>query len=136
MPDTNADIGYDSTFGIESATPDVYDVVAEVVSIDPPARSRDTEEATHLKSPDGYKEFIAGLAEGGDASIGLNFVPSATDALVTAFEAKTGKFQITFPNAVTLTFSGIVTSYEIGEVVNSKMSATFTVKSTGKAVLA
>ncbi len=133
---SNANIGYDSTFGIESTTPDDYVVVAEVVSITPPAMQRDTIDVTHLKSPDSYKEFIAGLSEGGDASIGLNFVPSATDALVAAFDAGAGKFQITFPNGVTMTFEGIVTSYELGEISLDKMSATLTIKATGKPVLA
>lgn len=133
---TTANIGYDSSFGIESGVADVYDVVAEVVSIKPPSMSRDTEDATHLKSPGAVKEFIATLKEGGDASIGLNFVPSATDALVAAFDAGAGKFQITFPNAVTLTFEGIVTEYDIAELTNSKMGATLTIKPTGVAAWA
>ena len=136
MPATKADIGYSSTFGIESATPDTYDVVAEVVSITPPSMQRGTEDSTHLNSPDGYKEFIPGLMEGGDASIGLNFEPAVTVTLVAAFDAGSGKYKITFPDGATLIFSGIVTGFEIGELTSGKMSATLTVKSTGKPVFA
>lgn len=136
MTETAAKIGYDSTYAIgNGADPEVFTVVAEVTSISPPGRTRDVSEATHLQSPNKYKEFIAGMSEGGEATITLNFVPAATDALVTAFEAETGNHQITFPNDVTLTFAGIVTSYEVGELSTDKMSATMTVKSTGKAVL-
>lgn len=133
---SNADIGYGASFGIESATPDVFDIVAEVVSITPPGYSREAIDVTHLNSPGRYKEFIAGMNETGDASMTLNFVPSATDALVDAFTAGDGKYQITFPNGVTMTFSGFVLSYEIGEVSADKMSATLTIKPTGEPVLA
>lgn len=133
---SNASIGYLATFGIESATPGTYDLVAEVVTITPPGYSREVVDVTHLTSPGKYKEFIAGFNEAGDATITLNFVPSATDALVTAFTAGTGKYQITFPNGVTMTFDGVVLSYEIGELSNEKMTATLTIKPSGQPALA
>lgn len=134
---TNASIGYQATFGIgDGGSPEAFTDVAEVVTITPPAMARESIDATHLESPNKYKEFIAGLAESGDATITINFVPSTTDVLVTAFEAESGNFRITFPNAVTMTFSGIVTGYEVGELSLDKMTATFTVKATGQAALA
>ena len=136
MPATQADIGYSATFGIESATPDTYDTVAEVFSITPPTMQRDTEEVTHLNSPNRYKEFIPTLMEGGDASMGLNFEPSVVVSLIAAFEAGTGKYKITYPDGATLIFSGIVTSFEPGEITNSKMSSVLTIKPTGKPVFA
>jgi len=137
MTATAADIGYNASFGIgDDADPIVYTLVGEVTNITPPGRTRATIDATHLKSPDEYLEYIAGMAETGDATITINFVPNATDVLVTAFEAKTGRFQILFPSGVKLTFAGIVTAYEFGELSTEKMTATFTVKGSGKAVLA
>ena len=135
MVATSANIGYTSTFGIEGGTPGTYDVVAEVVSITPPSFSREAIDATHLASPDRYKEFIAGMNEAGEASITLNFVPSATDALVAAFTATTGNYQITFPNDVTMEFSGFCMTYEIGEISNDKMTATATFKPSGAPTL-
>ncbi len=42
-------------------------------------------EATHLKSPGRRKEYVAGLIDGGDVTVTLNYVPgSATDLLLTA----------------------------------------------------
>jgi hypothetical protein len=134
MTTTAADIGYNASFAIgDDEDPIQYTLVAEVTNISPPGRTRGTIDATHLKSPDEYMEFIAGMAESGEASITLNFVPNATDVLVTAFEAKTGNFQILFPSGVKLNFAGIVTGYEFGELSTDKMTATFTVKATGKA---
>ena len=136
MTATTADIGYNSSFGIgDGADPEVFTLVAEVTSISPPGRTRSTIDATHLKSPNEYMEYIAAMAETGEASIGINFVPTHTDVLVTAFEAKAGNYQILFPNGVKLTFAAIVTAYEFGELSTDKMTATFTVKGTGKATL-
>jgi len=136
MPETEADIGFDSSFGIEGGTPDQFDILAEVVSIQPLGMTRDAVEATHLKSPEGWKEFIAGLKDGGEAVIGLNYKPAHNGALVTAFEAGKGRFQITFPNGMTMTFTGIVTAFEPGELNGDKMTASLKIKCSGKPVLA
>ncbi|GAD55491.1 phage tail tube protein [Limimaricola cinnabarinus] len=135
MPETKADIGFGAIFGIEGDTPGTYVPVAEVTAITPPSRSREAIEATHLNSPDQYAEFIAGIMRGGEAGFTMNFVPNATDTLVTAFEAGKGKYQITFPNGVKLQFGGVFTNYEIDEITNEKMSATCTFQQSGKAAL-
>lgn len=131
-----ADIGYDSEFGIESITPGTYTKVANCTAITPPGMTRDSVETTHLESPNAYREYIAGLKDGGEATITLNFTPSATDALVTAFEADSGGYQITFPNGVKLQFDGFFTAYNPPELTpGGNMTATATIKVTGKATL-
>ena len=132
---TIADIGYDSAFAIGSGDPLTYTPVAEVVSITPPGMSRDAIEATHLKSPGGWKEFIAGMKDGGEASFTLNLAPSATDALVTAFNADSGNYQITFPNGVMLRFAGFFTAYTPPDLTAEKMEASVTVKVSGAVTL-
>lgn len=133
---TIADIGYDSAFAIGSGSPTIiYTAVAEVVSITPPGMSRDAIEATHLKSAGGYKQFIAGMKDGGEASFTINWLPSATDALVTAFNADSGNYQITFPNGVMLRFAGFFTAYTPPELTAEKMEASVTIKVTGAATL-
>lgn len=136
MPATTAALGYGAKFGIKGAGSS-YDYVAEVTSLTPPGLTRDTVEATHLESPDSFKEYIAGLADGGEATITINYAPATSDALMTAFLAPSDDFRVLFPSGtVALDFSGIVTGYEIGDVVaDDKMSATFTVKCTGKPAL-
>ena len=136
MAASNADSGFNSQFGIKGSG-ETYAMVAEVTSITPPGMTRETIEVTHLTSDDEYKEFIASLKETGEASITINFVPAAVDPLVTAFEAGRGEYRILFPSGtVALDFRGIVTAYEIGDLVaDDKMSAVFTIKGTGKASL-
>ena len=133
---TNADIGYNAAFGVEGETAETYVDIAEVVSITPPGVTREAVEATHLKSPDRYKEFIAGLKEAGEASLTLNFVPSASDAVFEAFDAASGKYQITFPNGVMMRFDGFFTAYNPPELTaEGKMEASATIKATGKPTL-
>jgi len=137
MAASNADIGYGAKFGI-GATP-TY--VAEVVSITPPGMTRDTVEVTHLESDNAYKEYIGALKDAGEASITVNYIPavSASDALLTAFNTDGPQdFTILFPSGtLKLTFKGIVTGYELGDIVaDDKMSATFTVKATGAVTIA
>lgn len=132
---TDAAIGYGAEFGIGSGDPVTYTAVAEVTAITPPSFTRAAIDATHLKSTDRYDEVIPGMITTGEASITLNFEPSATDALLTAFGAGTGQFQITYPNGVMMRFAGICTGYTPPELNTERMSMTATFKPTGKPTL-
>lgn len=135
---TTAAIGYGSEFAIgDGADPEVFTKVAEVTAITPPGMTRDAEEATHLESPDKYKEYVAALFDTGDVSITFNFVPSESDTIFTAFHAESANFQITFPNGIRMRFTGFFTSYDPPELLsNGNMSASATIKrSTGKPAL-
>lgn len=136
---TNAAIGYGSEFAIgDGGDPtETFSKVAEVTAITPPSMTRDAEEATHLESPNEYKEYVAALFDTGDVSITLNFVPSDSDVLFAAMHAEAGNYQITFPNGIRMQFTGFFTSYEPPELLpNGNMSATATIKrSTGKPTL-
>lgn len=131
---TNAAIGYGSVFGIYDGV-SAYTAVAEVTSITPPGRSRDAIDATHMSSPNRYREFIAGLLDAGEVSISINFVPAVSDVIITAMEAGVGTFQITHPNGVRLQFSAVVTNYEPDVPLDDKMAATITLKVSGKPTL-
>ncbi|MDK8874687.1 phage tail tube protein [Paracoccus sp. SSJ] len=132
MPETNAQIGLGSRFGIKDGAS--YTPVAEVTRITPAGWSRNTVDATHLESPDAYAEFIAGLKTASDCTFDVNWVPSATDPLLAAFEAGKGEFQLLFPGGtVALNFSGIVTEFKSGEISpEGKLSASITIKPSGR----
>ena len=137
MPELEADIGHGSTFAMSDDEAGPFDPIANVASITPPAKSRDAVEKTHLKSPDRYKEFFGGMKDGSEAKIGLNFVPSVFKALDDAFEAGEKWIQIGFPDGTTaMKVKTVVTGLEPGELSLDKMTATLTVKPTGKPVLA
>lgn len=134
---TAASKGFGATIGIEGSTPGTFVLVAEVVRVGLPGMTRDALDATHLTSPNGYKEFIAGLKETGEASLTLNWIASATDAMIAAFEDEEGNYRITAPNGTRFTFPGFFTAYSPPTMApGEKMEATVTIKATGKMVLA
>ena len=134
-PRTKAQAGFGSTFGIKAIGASDYTKVAEVTAITPPGQTRDTIDATHLESPDGVKEFIGGLIEGGEASITINFEAEQAIALQTRFATDGGAadYRITFPKGThALDFAGVATEFTLGEIVgDDKMSATFNIKASG-----
>jgi predicted secreted protein len=118
------------------------EALAELTSIGGPSLSIDTIELTSHDSTDAFREFVAGLRDGGDISIEGNFIPSDTDGQV-AFvtDAKAGTTReviITGPTsaAFTWTFDAIVTSYEDTYPFDGKLGFSATLKVTGVPVLA
>lgn len=137
MSETQADIGYNSTFGMAEAQAGPFPALAEVTSITPPGLSRDAINATHLKSPEQFEEFIAGIKKAGEAKMVLNFTPAVYQTLVAAFDAGKQWCQIGWPDgSTTLTFLAVITGLDAGELNNDKMTATLTVKPSGKPLLA
>jgi len=133
---SDADIGYLAKLGIEGETPGEFpDLGVEITRIKPVGWSRDEEEVTHLQSPDGFKEFIAGMKEATPCEFDINWKPSQTDPVLAAFEKKSNTFQITAPNGVRMQFPGFVTSYEPGDLSTGTMTATVTIRPTAKPVL-
>jgi hypothetical protein len=129
MP-TNAAIGYQSIFGIWNGAS--FTNVAEVTNVSPPQYARDAIEATHHGSPNGYREYIPGMMDAGDVTLEINYIPSAADTIIAALQAGRGQFRITLPNAISVTFSGIVTAYSPEAPLDGKMSATVTIKVDGR----
>lgn len=132
---TNAAIGYSTAFGIKNGG-GTYDDVAEVTRVKPPSYARDAIDATHMESPDRFREYIAGMMDAGEVSIDINYVPSTSDVILAAMTAGAGDFQITMPNGVKFQFKAIVTGFEPEAPLDDKMSATATFKVSGKPVLA
>lgn len=101
----------------------------------PPSISRDPVEVTHTESPEGYREFIGGLKDAGEASIDLHFDPA--HSTTAEFFADIGRnepsfYKIVFPDGTEWGFPALATGYEPGAPLDDKMTATFTVKLTGK----
>lgn len=79
---TEAQIGYGAEFWIENNL-GVLTEVGEVIGISLPSPETAEVEATHFKSPNRRREFIAGLIEDGEGTFRINYAPgSATSALI------------------------------------------------------
>ncbi|QUS40575.1 phage tail protein [Tardiphaga alba] len=134
---TEARIGYGTLF--KSGSPLV--TLAEVTSITPPGMSRDSVDASHEQSPGAWREFIAGMKDGGEVSLELNFVPGGTAAasMMAEFDldGPDAAIQrvIEFPDGSTFSFTGILTGFEPDSPLDDKMTASSTFKVSGKPTL-
>lgn len=136
---TQARIGHGSLFKIgNGASPEVFTTVAEVTAITPPAMTRDSIDATHSESTDGWREFIGGLKDGGEVELTLNWVPGSATTILLMQEigADAGNKQVVFPNGEIFSFAALCTNISPEAPVDGKMEATATYKVTGKPTLA
>lgn len=114
MAESEATIGLGTAFmhrtSADGVTPAVYGEVGEAVSITPPNPTRETADTTHLKSPNGTREFIGTLRDGGEVNVMFNFTPAAYAKASELFllDARQG-FRIDYPDGSTEDFSAIVT---------------------------
>lgn len=114
MAESQATIGLGSTFSHRTSAagvvPAVYAEVGEAVSITPPNPTRETVDVTHLKSPNGTREFKGTLRDGGESTVMFNFTDAAYAKASTLFLAdEVQGFRIEYPDGATEDFSGIVT---------------------------
>ena len=120
--------------------------IAELSSISGPSEAVDTIDVTSHDSDDTYKEFIAGLRDGGEISFEGNFISTDTDgqiAMHTDFQSGEKKaFIVKFPSWVESSHEypqisgyGIVTAFALDFPSDDKISISGTIKVTGKPTL-
>lgn len=117
------------------------DPIAELTEISGVDMSADTIDVTTLDSPDGFREYIGGLKDGGEISISGFFYPGDTNgqmAMYNDFVAGTvNTYTIEFPAELNAKweFSGIVTAYTTSAALEDPVTFEATIKVTGKPVL-
>jgi predicted secreted protein len=133
---TSAAIGYGTTFAIgDGGSPEVFTALAEVLSINGISFRRETQDATHMASPNRWRELIPGLRAMGEITVGLNFIPggASQDAAVARLTSDSAEnIKITFPNAQTMTMSAYCTGFSLEDAVDAKMTASATFQPTGE----
>jgi predicted secreted protein len=131
---TNAILGYGAKINWNSND------IAEVTSITGPSQSADMLDVTNHDSSDEFREYIAGLVDGGEISFEANFDSTDTNgqiALHTDFQAKTSRTcQITLPNSLgNISGTAYCTKYELSFPVDGAVKLSGTIKYTGKPTL-
>lgn len=90
----DGDIGYGSAVRVHDGVtpkPGGWFELGKVNNISPPNEQTDQVERTHMKSPNRTKQFVSGLKDPGDMTIGLNYVPgNGTELYIIAWR-KTGE---------------------------------------------
>lgn len=140
---TEARIGWGGEIQVSSSSSAAGLVeIGEVRSFTMGSDEADEHEVTHLKSPGRRKEFIAGMIDGGEMTIQINYVPgSASDLLLTdALDTGTTRaIRAIIPDDDGLgtaawqhTTSGFVKRYAPDEVQpNAPITASVTLRITG-----
>lgn len=136
MAATAATKGFGTTVDYLSTAPSTYSTIGELVAVTPPAKTRETIDATHMLSPDGYREFISSLRDGGEATFTFNYTAAGYAILEDHFDDdEPATYKITLVDGATIVFSGLVTEHPIDDIaIDDKVGMSATVKVTGKPV--
>ena len=114
--------------------------ILELTSISGPSESADDIDMTSHDSADSFKEFIAGLRDGGEISFEGNFIPSDSTgqiAMHTDFQAGSTKaWVITFPSSLgSLSGNGHIKAFDFSFPNDTQIAISATIKVTGKPTL-
>lgn len=118
-----------------------YRKLLELTNLSGPSQSADTIDMTSHDSADGYKEFVAGLRDGGEISIEGNFVPSDSGGQIafhTDLQAGTRRTcWIVMPMSVggSLLFTAMASGFEGSYPMDSKIGISGGLKVSGKPTL-
>jgi hypothetical protein len=123
-------IGYGSKVRIGLGATPTWTELEFVGDLEMPDEQVDEIEVTHMQSPGRRKQFIAGLIDGGEVSVPMNYIEgSASDTVLQSIKASGENVQI----EITLTaagtpevFAGFLKGYSRTAPVNDKMMATAT----------
>ena len=111
--------------------------ITEVLSISGPGQTRTAIDVTHMASDNGFREFIGGLADGGEVTAELSFLKAVATSLQGFLTSVAQTCTITLPSSLgTISFTALVTGYDQTAAIDEQVKATVTLKVTGKPTLA
>jgi hypothetical protein len=117
MAETKAHIGYQTLVKMaDNASPPVFTTIAEVKEVSGFGFTASQQEATHMESPDGYKEWVGGMKDGDTMTVRMNFTSDNAATVKAAADAGLRKqFQIVppvlTPPLPVYAFSGVPVSW-------------------------
>jgi predicted secreted protein len=133
---TEAQIGYGAELWIANSS-DVLTEIAEVMSVTVPNAETAEIEATHFKSPNRRREYIAGMIDDGEGTFEINYKPSSATSVLLQEAQNSGEvrgYKIVLPDGTgtwEVTGDLIVRKFERGIPIDNRMTATVTVRFTG-----
>ena len=145
---SNAWWAYGSQLKIgDDGTTEVFTKVAEIIDISGPDMSRDVIDVTNQDSPDGWREFIPGLRDGGEIGVTANWIPAdatqdATDGVLSKFEDDVlHNWQIITANdgssgTMTISLAAIVTRFNVNLAMEEQAKLDFALKVSGAVTIA
>ena len=115
---------------------EAFTTIAEITNISGPGMKLELIDATHMESPDAFREYLPSLLDGTEISFDLNYLPGDTNqgGLRDDQLARTLRnFQIvwTDDDGSTDTFAGYITDFTPSAKIDDKLSASATIKISG-----
>jgi predicted secreted protein len=111
-------------------------VVGELTNIGGLALNADAIDVTSHDSDDAYREFVAGLLDGGEFSVEGNHIPADTgqQQILTHLNARDAEaMTIVYPDSSEWAFNALCTAYSAADApVDGKLAFSATFKITGK----
>lgn len=107
--------------------------IGNVGNFSGPSAERETYDVTAHDTPNGWREFIGGLKNGGEVSAEVHYDPSIHDTIWADFEDDVARdYKMMSPVGETWDFQAWLTGFEREMPVDGQMSATLTWQVTGK----
>jgi len=138
MAQTVGQIGFGTSFGIgDGASPEVFTLIGELFAVSPVGAEKPLVDMTHHTSPNTFKEWLVGVADGTEITCSANFVASDAGQLLvrTTFDAGVQvNMEVTGPTGAqqeTIAFPGIVTAHDVDRPLEDRQVFNFTIKMAG-----
>jgi hypothetical protein len=136
---TNATIGHGTLWkrGNGASPTEIFTTVAEVTALSGPGMTRDIIDATHMESPERYREYIGGMRDGGEITVTLNLVAKGTafaNALTDFGANAPVNYEMTWTDGSKFAVSAFLSSRSQEIALDDKQSLELTYKVTGKPV--
>lgn len=118
---------------------EAFSSIAEITKLTPISMKRDSIDVTSHQSPDGYKEFIAGMRDAGEVDCEANWLPTnatqdATTGLLGSFnDDRNHHWKVVLPdNLLTIGLVGHVSEFEGDLPLEKQGTLKFKIKLSGK----
>lgn len=137
MAASSAKKGFGYKLQVESATPDTFNDVSELLTVSTVGGTRELADVTHFESDGSFHEYIGTLRDSMEIQVECNYVPSSTgqDRIKTIFDSgAVNDFKLVGPAGTineTIAFAGIVTSHGINTDKAAQVKLQFNIKITG-----
>ncbi len=131
---TSAIIGHGTLVGYSTTgvtTPTSFTSLTEVYEVSLPDTEVDEVEATHYGSANNFKEFIAGLEDGGEVEVQLNYTKTQCDTL-DLMRRTIKEWLITMPDVSYWRFPGYIKKMSGAIPDQDKVSVKVTIRVTGR----
>jgi len=123
----------------DGATSETFTAIAELTEINPPQMSKDSIEVSNHSSPSRYREFLAGMKDGGTVSGKGNWLPNNathdenTGLLESFTDDSNHNWKLVLPDSLgTFSFVGHLTSFNPETPLTAQGALSFSIKISGK----